>query len=179
MTGFEWIGYTAEWLGSFFPRILHVKCTHEGVMFSGSKSKVLKPGIHFYFPIYSEPMLYPIKRQTLNLPGQVVTLNDSKEVLADVVVVYEIYDIQKALVDTYDLEDTIRDIAQGSVKRVLSDKSLEDIKDNQHKIDITLSRKIRSNLHPFGIKVIKAFITDFGKTRIIKLVGDKMSPTKL
>lgn len=177
MTGFEWIGYTAEWLGSFFPRILHIKCTHEGVMFSGSKSKIIKPGIHIYFPIYSEPMLYPIKRQTTNLPGQVITLSDGSEVLANVVVVFEIYDIQKALVDTYDLEDTIRDVAQGSVKLVISEKTLLEIRENQHEIDITLSRKIRSNLHPFGIKVVKAFITDFGKTRILRLVGDKVQLT--
>lgn len=179
MTGFEWIGYTAEWFGSFFPRILHVKCTHGCVLFSGSKAKVLNPGMHVYFPVYSEPVLYPIKRQTVNLPGQVITLKDGKEVLADVVVVYEIYDICKALVDTYDLEDTIRDVAQGSVKRVLSDKTLEEIRDNQHEIDITLSRRIRSNLHPFGIKVIKGFITDFGKTRILRLVGDKQQLTPL
>ena len=179
MTGFEWIGHIVEWLGSFIPRILHVKCTHEGVMFSGSKSKVIKPGMHIYFPFYSEPMLYPVKRQTINLPGQVIILKDGKEVLANVAVVYEVCDIHKALVETYDLEDTVRDVSQGSVKRVLSEKTIEDVQNHQHKIDIILSRKVRSILHPFGIKVIKAFITDFGRTRILRLVGDKKDITPL
>lgn len=116
--------------------------------------------------------MYPVKRQTLNLPPQVLTTKDYKEILASVVVTYEIDDIHKALVDTYDFEDTIRETAQGAVKKVIATKEFQEILENQHEIDVELCRRIRSVIRPFGVRVIEAVVTDFGKTKIYRLVGD-------
>ena len=167
-----WIGQLVEWIASFIPHYIHVKATHEGVMFTSDKTKVLKAGLPWYLPFWSEPMLYPVKRQTLNLPPQVLTTKDDKEILASVVVTYEIDDIHKALVDTYDFEDTIRETAQGAVKKVLSTKTFDEVKADQHELDIELCRRIRSVIRVYGVKVLEAVITDLGKTRIYRLVGD-------
>lgn len=167
-----WIGQLVEWIASFIPHYVHAKATHMGVMFTRDKTRVMNPGIHWYLPFWSEPILYPVKRQTLNLPPQVLTTKDDKEILASVVVTYEIDDIHKALVDTYDFEDTIRETSQGAVKKVISTKSFEEIKKNQHDIDVELCRRIRSVIRVYGVKVIEAVITDLGKTRIYRLVGD-------
>lgn len=167
-----WIGQFIEWIASFIPHYIHVKATHEGVMFTRAKTIVLKPGIHWYLPFWSEPMLYPIKRQTLNLPPQVFTTTDDKEILASVVVTYEIENIHMALVDTYDFEDTIRETSQGAVKRVLCSKDFGEIKLNFHNIDIELTRRIRAAIRVFGVRVLGAVITDLGKVRIFRMVGD-------
>lgn len=171
-TALGWIGQLVEWIASFIPHYIHVKATHEGVMFTRSTSRVLKPGLHWYLPFWSEPVLYPVKRQTLNLPPQVLTTKDNYEILTSVVVTYEIEDIHKALVDTYDFEDTIRETSQGAVKKVISSKSFEFIKQKQHEIDIELCRRIRSVIRAYGVKVIEAVITDLAKTKIYRLVGD-------
>jgi regulator of protease activity HflC (stomatin/prohibitin superfamily) len=141
-------------------------------MFTRGKTAVKGPGLHWYLPFWSDPMIYPVKRQTLNLPPQVLTTKDLKEILTSVVVTYEIDDIHKALVDTYDFEDTIRETAQGAVKKVISVKEFNEILENQHEIDVELCRRIRSVIRPFGVRVVEAVITDFGKTKIYRLVGD-------
>lgn len=167
-----WIGQFIEWIASFIPHYIHVKATHEGVMFTRNKTKVLKSGLHWYLPFWSEPMLYPIKRQTLNLPPQVFTTIDDKEILASVVVTYEIRDIHKALVDTFDFEDTIRETSQGAVKGVLCSKDFDEIKLKYAAIDVELTRKIRTAISVFGVRVLSAVVVDLGKVRIYRLVGD-------
>ncbi len=167
-----WIGQLVEWVASFIPHYVHVKATHMCVMFTRGHTRVKGPGLHWYLPFWSDPMMYPVKRQTLNLPPQVLTTKDLQIVLASVVVTYEIDDIHKALVDTYDFEDTIRETSQGAVKKVISIKEFEEILENQHEIDVELCRRIRSVIRPFGVRVVEAVITDFGKTRIYRLVGD-------
>ena len=167
-----WIGQFIEWIASFIPHYIHVKATHEGVMFTRNKTKVLKSGLHWYLPFWSEPMLYPIKRQTLNLPPQVFTTMDDKEILASVVVTYEIRDIHKALVDTFDFEDTIRETSQGAVKKVLCSKNFDGIKSEHVAIDTELTRRIRAAIGVFGVRVLSAVIVDLGKVRIYRLVGD-------
>ena len=156
-----WIGQLVEWVASFIPHYVHVKATHMCVMFTRGHTTVKGPGLHWYLPFWSDPMMYPIKRQTLNLPPQVLTTKDVREILASVVVTYEIDDIHKALVDTYDFEDTIRETSQGAVKKVISAKTFDEILNNQHEIDVELCRRIRSVIRPFGVRVVEAVITDF------------------
>lgn len=178
MTGFEWIGNIIEWFGTFIPRITHIKSTHRGVLFTGKGSRIINPGYLIYIPLFSEPMVYPVKRQTLDLPPQILTLKDGTEIMANVVVVFEIEDIHKFLVDSYDTEDTIKDISQGAVKRLLTPQTFEKIRENQISIDKSLARRIHTKLSTFGVKVIEAFITDLGKTKILRLVGGE-APVKI
>lgn len=180
MGALDWIGHIVEWIGSFIPRILHVKLTHKGVMFTKNKVKKIEPGLHVYLPFWSNPDLYPVKRQTINLPAQVLTTKDGKSVVIDVAVIYEVEDILKALVDTYNLEDTIRDTAQGAVKRVVIAETVDGLQQKQAQIDKLLSKKIRAFLRPYGIKVVKAFVISYSQVKVFRLIQDhndfKMSP---
>ena len=169
---FGWIGELIEWIANFIPHYVHVKATHMGVMFTRSRTKVLSPGLHWYLPFWSDAVLYPVKRQTLNLPPQVLTTTDDVTFLASTIVTYDIYDIHKAMVDTYDFEDTIREVSQVAVKKVMTIKSFSEIGKSQDEIDKELCRRIRSAIRVYGVRVIEAALTDLGRTRIYRLVGD-------
>jgi regulator of protease activity HflC (stomatin/prohibitin superfamily) len=176
----DWIGHIFEWIGSFIPRILHIKSTHRGVMFTRDKVKEIGPGLHVYLPFWANPDTYPVKRQTINLPAQVLTTADKKSVVIDVAVIYEVDDILKALVDTFNLEDTIRDTAQGAVKRVVIGETFDDLQRKQTIVDKLLTKKVRAFLRPYGIKVIKAFVISYSQVRVFRLIQDqndfKMTP---
>jgi regulator of protease activity HflC (stomatin/prohibitin superfamily) len=180
MAALDWIGHIVEWIGSFIPRILHVKATHRGVMFTRHKTREIGPGLHVYLPFWSTPETYPVTRQTVNLPAQVLTTKDSVSVVIDVAVVYEVSDIHKALVDTYNLEDTIRDTAQGAIKRVVVCESFDELRAKQSSIDRNITRKLRAFLAPYGIAVHKAFVISCSQVRVIRLIQDlndqKMNP---
>jgi len=158
---FGWISSIIHNIGLVLPRLLHVQFNLGCVLFKRGGTKVLKPGMHIYWPIWSEPIRYPIKRQTLNLPPQVLTTGDGKTVTVSVTVVYEVSDIEKALVETFDLEETVTDVAQLGVKTVVLSHDYDDLKGNQEEIDKSLKKSIRSALHPHGAKVIEAFMSDF------------------
>lgn len=169
MQALDWIGKIIEWIGSFIPRLLHIKLTHAGVMFTRANAKTIGPGIHVYIPFWSSPEIYPTKRQTLNLPSQVLTTKDLKSILIDVAVVYDIKDIYKALVDTYDLETTIRDISQGTVKDSVVEFTFEEINNEQRELDESITKDITEALEPYGINVVKAFITDLSAVRVFRI----------
>lgn len=174
MLGMEWIGHLAEALGSIVPRVIHCRTTHRGVMFRFGKVRLINPGITWYIPMWSDPVIWPIARQTLNLPAQVFT-SDGKSMMASTAVIYEVSDIHRALVMTYDLEETIRDVAQGAVKRVLLDKSTDQLLKEQDKTDQEITDAIKSELLQFGILVTKAFITDFSSVRVLRLIQNTPS----
>lgn len=170
MEALNWIGQIVEWVGKFIPRILHIKITEEGVMYTRSKYKRIKPGIHVYLPIWSDYYTYPVKRNTLDLPAQILLTKDTKSVYIEVCVVYSISDIVKALVETYDLEDTIRDIAQGCVKKIVSSSSLKDLQNDQSKIDINLTNELKEELESYGINVKKGFLTNISNVRVYRII---------
>lgn len=173
MNPFAWLGDLLERLTAVIPRLLHVICTHGGVMFTRAKVRELKPGMYIYWPIWSRYELYPITRQTLNLPPQFLLCRCSNTVLASVTVVFRIRNITKALVQTYDLEDTIRDCAQGAVRRVLATLSISDIQTSQTEIDKDLRVELRKVLgEPFGIWCEEAFLSDFSPSTVYRIVGD-------
>jgi len=169
MQALDWIGKIIEWVGSFIPRLLHIKLTHGGVMFTRAEAKKIGPGMHVYIPFWSSPETYPVTRQTLNMPSQVLTTHDMKSILIDVAVVYKIGDIYKALVDTYDLEATIRDVSQGTVKESVSSYTFQQINESQNNLDTDITEQIREALESYGIYVIKAFITDFSIVRVFRI----------
>lgn len=170
MHAFDWIGYIVEWIGNFIPRIIHIKRTHQGVIFTRSKAKKANPGIHFYLPLWSSIEIYPVKRQTLNLPSQTLTTKDQSTVLIEVAVIYNIRDIYRAIVDTYELQDTIRDICQSSVKNCIVAYTFDEILDNLDAIDEEILNDISDNLIDYGIGIENAFITDIAKCKVLKLV---------
>jgi len=176
MLGLEWIGHLVETIGAIIPRFIHCKTTHKGVMFRFGEASIINPGIRIYIPLWSEPILYPIKRQTLNLPPQFFTTKNGEEarqtILVSIVVIYEVNDILKALIDTYEVEATIRDVAQGVVKKVIVNRCFGDLLANQTEIDEQIKEKVQEDLSKYGCKVLDAFITDFAKTRVYRMVGD-------
>ena len=170
MAALDWIGAIIEWFGKFIPRILHIKATEEGVLYKRSTQKRLKPGIHIYLPLWSDYYTYPVKRNTLDLPAQILLTKDKKSIYIEVAVVYSINDIVKALVETFDLEDTIRDIAQGCVKNIIVSYTLDQLQLQQSKIDVALTKEIREELDSYGIDVKKGFITNISPVKVLRII---------
>ena len=170
MSALSWIGSIIEWFGMFIPRIIHIKAYEEGVMYTRSSYKKIPPGIHIYLPLWSNYHTYPVKRNTLDLPAQILLTSDNKSVFIEVAVVYSIDDIVKALVETFDLEDTIRDVAQGCVKNIIISSSLKEITEEQKKGDDKITTELQVELQSYGIKVKKGFITNISNVKVFRLI---------
>lgn len=174
MGALTWISELVSALGSLVPRIFHVPKTHNGVLFTRGHSTRMAPGMHWYWPIWSHPMVYPIKRQTVDLPAQTLMTADEKAVFVSATVVYQIEDIEKALVETYELEDTIRDTAMGAVRQAIVSASFDDLRTSQEVVDKDLTDFTRAALKEYGACVLKAFLVDFVPTKVLRCVGDPL-----
>jgi len=174
-SAFAWIGQIMEWLGKFFPRLLIVRRTHAGVKFvQGAKVVKLNPGIHFYWPLITEVEVMPVVRQTHNLVTQTLTTKDDVSVIIGAVVIYEINDIIAAKSENWDIDDTVSDITQMAVMKIVSNWTYNDLRDQLgDKVENELGIETRRQLKPFGIKVLRCGASDFGKCRVFRVISDE------
>lgn len=176
MGALSWISDFFGFFGKLIPRILIVRRTHQGIAFiRGKKVKKLFPGITIYWPILTEVLTYPVVRQTANLNAQCLMTNDDFTVVAGGIVVYSVYDIEKALAETWDLDETIVDISQVGLRNVIVSKTISQINNNRKEIDQQLTTELREQLKEFGINVIRVSIADFAKCLVIKNMGQQVT----
>lgn len=163
----EWFTQLLQTFATIFPRLVHIKSTDKGVCFKREKVFKLEPGIHWYWPLWSEVFIQPVVRQTRQLPAQTLTTKDGISVTISVTIRFEINDVIAAYGNTFDFLDTIQDVAQGEVTNIVRSTVYQDFFNEN--LDILLSRKIRGRLKPFGVALKKAFIAEFSPCYPIRL----------
>jgi regulator of protease activity HflC (stomatin/prohibitin superfamily) len=179
MGGLSWLSEFFQFLGSLVPRLAVVRATHGAVKFvRGSNVKELKPGLHVYWPFITDFLEIPTARTTYNFSEQVVMTVDEKPLAVSGVLVYQISDVVKALSQSYDVEDTIGDVGCTAIMETLSGSNLKELMEGQRDGELckTLTRTTRSRLHPFGVKVISAALTDFATCTVLKIMGGTGAP---
>lgn len=171
---------------SFLPRYTIIKTTHAGVKFArgnnvvelNSNNGIFLPvfswpgliyfkrsGIHIYWPLITEFVQVPIKRQTTKLEKQILTTKDGMTILVTGIVVYEVEDVVKLLTETWDYDDTIKDYATVCIQQTITTNNFIDIQ------NINLNEFLRKNLKPFGIKVIRVNLCDCATGKALLHMG--------
>ena len=173
MGAIAWIGDLIEWVSELIPRLGVCTAKQAGVKCARGKVKPVKPGLFLYWPVTTEVELVETSRQTLNLSSQTLTTSDGYAVLVSAVVVYRVEDPTTVLVEVSDWEDTLGDAALGSVVDVVGNSSFEDVREElTGSIEKSIRHKTRLALKPYGIKVERAFLSDFAECRVYKVAGD-------
>lgn len=168
-TAFGWLGKLMETVGSLFPRLVVVKATHGGVAFvRGKLAKEIRPGLMLYWPIWTDFILYPAVRQSLNLPSQTLTTKDGRSITTSAVLVYEVNDMLKALTVQHDLDDTLRDISLAAVREHDQARTFDELRCED---GAELRDTIRRRVQKYGVRVCDAWVTDFAETRVLTLVS--------
>ena len=125
---FDWLNDVMRWVGDLVPAWDLLEPTEGGVKFKpGGRIIVLKPGyIYWWWPATTKVTTLPIKRQTLSF-NQRLTVGGEDAVSINTVIVYTVDDVQKALVETTDFEDTIEEVAQKLTVQPIMSRSFEQI----------------------------------------------------
>lgn len=173
---FEWLNTIFEFFWNLFPRIELLPPTEGGVKFKPRRKIVeLEPGrLYMWWPVTTEVHTIPIKRQTIEVT-QRLTTKDLETVMVKTVVVFNIDDVEKAIVETVNIDDTTTEMAQkGTVSAIMSRNFEEIVKklveDTEMKNEIT--RGARSALRPFGANVLDAFVSEFAETEVFSHIGE-------
>lgn len=116
---FSWFDHVSSFLLSLFPHIVIVNADCEAVKYSGGKHvRVLKPGVHWYWPIVTdEPTQRGVKRDASVYGTQKLTTSDGRQVAISVVLVHRTVDIRRALFETADIEGVMHDLTSAACLR--------------------------------------------------------------
>lgn len=160
-------------LGKFIPRLHIVRKTERAVLFRrGRIAKVVEPGLVLYWPLVTDIVWASVVKQTIDLPNLTLMSKDNKTVIASGLVVYEISDIYKYLVENYDCDKSISEIACAAIRDVIVDKTVDEIQgNNRNTIDTALSKNCREALKEYGIQVNRVRLTNFSVARVINILG--------
>lgn len=168
-----WIGELVAWLVEWLPKMGICRATHGGVKFvCGRRIRKIRPGLYFWWPKVTEVEVIATARQALDLPAQRLTTKDGKTIILKVVPVYTVDDVEKALVDSVDYDETAEEVAQEAAAEIVLDKDWDDLRANLlGSIRTEITRRCRSILRPYGLNVEKCRISDFARTRVLSHDG--------
>jgi regulator of protease activity HflC (stomatin/prohibitin superfamily) len=177
--GLDWINDVAEWVGDLIPEWDLLPPTEGGIKFRpGGVVKPLKPGhIYWYWPATTKVVTIEIKRQTLSF-NQRLTTKDDVTISVNTVIVFEIDDVHKALVDTNDFEDTIGEVSQKLTVQPIMSREFEEIRRDMaesNEMRNELTRGARSVLAPYGVRVLDTYMSDFTETRVFSHEGSGLA----
>lgn len=163
----------------FIPRFLLVEKTHKAIGFiRGNKVRIYEPGFfkNWYWPIWTSITEYPVVRQTVPLPQQVLTTRDDVTIVVDSMMVHSIANMENAFTRQEDLNDTIRDLTLASNKTIIMGYTYEEMK-NSELIDKKLTSGVSKKLLYYGVKVHDVKLTSFAKTFVVTLSNMGSSST--
>jgi regulator of protease activity HflC (stomatin/prohibitin superfamily) len=168
-----WIGQIFEWLGKFIPRWEIVPTTMGAIKYKQGKNPVYcGPGIHWYWPAVTKWDPYPMVRQSLDLRTQTVMTMDDRIVAVGGLVVYEVSDLLKLMPTTFQPDSAISEIVLTAFHDVCCNLTWAELKTEQQKgtLDTKLRRAAQRELADYGVRVIKAQLTDLAPTKVYKII---------
>lgn len=184
-TAFEWVGQFADWIAQFVPHWRIVDTRHGALKWrtvllrdlvkfrwdSTAKVVALGPGFHIYWPLFTVFEHHPVKRQTVPLASQIITTSDEVTVVVTGMIAFDIVDLIKIQGETWDPDDTVRDIAASSLHDVCCHKTWEELRKGQGRtLDTALRNAAKKDLADYGVQVLKFTLTTMARTRVYRLV---------
>jgi regulator of protease activity HflC (stomatin/prohibitin superfamily) len=164
-----WLSELINWFGKWVPRIFQVRISERAVKYVRGRAFVMGPGLHVYWPITSEIDHVFVTRQVIKLQPQVVKTKDGASIEVGGLLVYEIEDAYKYLVDNYEAQDSAAVIALGAMRRAIGMRTFEQLRENRADIDNTLAAQAQRRLESLGVKVESLEITDLAETNVLSI----------
>jgi regulator of protease activity HflC (stomatin/prohibitin superfamily) len=166
---FDFIEAVWEWL---IPWVV-LDAYEQGVVLRFGKFKrVVNPGLRFIWPLGIEEVKYEtVVRQTAYLDPQSVTSKDNKAITIAGIVIFEITDIRKFLLDIDEGETDMTNMVYGIITDFVEAFDWSDVrgKEFNHKVLV----KCRNDCNTYcGVKIIAVKWSDKAIARNLRLWND-------
>jgi hypothetical protein len=167
-----WIGQIAAWFGQWIPRWVILDTTEGAVKYvRGKRPVVCLAGIHWYWPVLSTWVPYPVARQGDKLETQTIETADDKTIIVGGMLVYSVSDLAALVTTTHSPSATIKDIALTAVHDICCQMTWAELGAEQRRgtLDTKLKNAAQRALSDYGVKVIKLMLTNLARTRVLKV----------
>jgi len=160
---------TIEWIGEKWKNYLSpvsvLRCYEGGVLLRlGKYKKDLSEGLNFKIPLIDEIHTCIKTIDTFPLNPIDITTIDGKQVSVEPIVMFDIHDPKKYLIDTNDAAGNIRDVSRGTIADYLTDCTWEQIKEK--KTLTAIKNAIKKECESMGIVVHKVFFARVVTTKV-------------
>ena len=175
MAALDWLGAVIETAIKCLPHLRIVQITQGGIKLRrGHEITELKPGPHWYWPIWTPIFVVTTVRDTIDLTAQTFTTKDGKTVLTSGMVMFKIVDPVKLLTTAPDYANTICDLVMNSIHDTFIKYTWEELQIGI--VDGSIGKELRSNaaheLSGFGVRIMNVGLKDFALCRVLKIVQD-------
>lgn len=136
----------------------------------GKFHRLVEPGLHWRWPFRVEiDLLVNVVPETVTIGPQSLTTKDEQSIIVASVVTYRISDVRTFLLDIEGAHQVIEDSACGTVAQFVLGRTWEELK----AVDVNneLTKKVRSLAKRYGVEVLNVQVTDFTRSRSIRLVA--------
>ena len=118
------------------------------------------PGLFFIVPIIDRMVKVNLQVVTLSVPPQDVITKDNVTVRVDAVVYFQVFDPIKATIEIQNYIFATSQIAQTTLRAVLSKCDLDEILTERDRLNVDLQRIVDELTEPWGVKVALVEIKD-------------------
>ena len=151
--------------------VIIIRDYEEAVLLRFGKFKsVLKPGMHVKIPLFDEVIDQHVVVTTLSLDAQSLYTLDKQNIVGKGVIKYKISDVKTFLLEVYDAQDALSDMASSIIKNVIMSMTLEECTDQE--LDNTLTKKVRVEARKWGVEVQQVTLTDLAPIRSYRFIND-------
>lgn len=167
----EWLADLLKNLRDFLPRKYFINPDEGGVRITlGKHVKTLTPGWYYYWPVIQECEGMNTSPQVVDLRPQSAMTKDFVDIAISGGIKYRVSDSKKALLDVQDYDKSIQTLALGIICEFISSHKFEDLSDLTDLREMILSG-VRDEAAGMGLKIMKVYITDIGRTKNIRMMG--------
>ncbi len=168
----EWLADLLKNLRDWLPRKYFINPDEGGVRITlGNHVKTLYPGWYYFWPVIQECKGINVAPQVVDLRPQSSLTKDLQDLAISGGIKYRVSDARKALLEAQDYDKSIQTVALGSICEFISKLSFEDVTDLSEIRDIILAG-VREEAAGMGLKIMKVYITDIGRTKNIRIMGE-------
>ncbi len=168
----EWLADLLKNLRDFLPRKYFINPDEGGIRITlGNRVKTMTPGYYYYWPIIQECRGINVAPQVVDLRPQSALTSDLIDIAISGGIKYRISDQHKALLDVQDYDKSIQTVALGIICEFVSGHTFEAIVVDLSFLKDTILSGIREEAAGMGLKIMKVYITDIGRTKNIRIMG--------
>ena len=168
----DWLQKIFDKLLALLPVVQMLTPYEAGVRFTfGKWHKKLGPGWYVYWPLIQMVVWMETQTQLADLKTQSIITSDERDVVISGAIQYSIKDVEKAIMNVQDVDKSLMTLALGVILEFVSKHTFSECKDIEG-LKKEILKGIREEAQGWGLKIEKVFISDRGRTRNIRLLGD-------
>ena len=167
----EWLTNLLKNLRDWLPR-KYFMCPDEGGIriTLGSRVSTLSPGWYYYWPVIQDCQGIKVTPQLVDLRPQSALTCDLKDIVISGGIKYRVSDCRKAMLEVHDYDANIQTMALGIICEYVGRHDFADLTNLSELREAILSG-VRDEAAGMGLKIMKVYITDIGRTKNIRVMG--------